>query len=231
MLRSPRSWLQSTLRRSVSRRRCLSSRRDLRDKLREQQRLDEERAAEARVSRLKAKFEENTAPAADKPAFTMVEMTRHPAFKFGLATWLVSCSVVLFLYWKRPQEDEVDILAKDFDRVYVMEMEIRKQNGGKPPEDPELLVWEAKYRDLYHREDFSMSPWLSKKIERLPGWTWELDDESGLEGTKEMLREKERQRDAKAREKMEQGDVVDRTALRAAETQETIINQIKKWFT
>eukprot|EP00968_Pinguiococcus_pyrenoidosus_P008957 scaffold676_cov273-Pinguiococcus_pyrenoidosus.AAC.8 len=41
MLRSPRSWLQSTLRRSVSRRRCLSSRRDLRDKLREQQRLDE----------------------------------------------------------------------------------------------------------------------------------------------------------------------------------------------
>eukprot|EP00968_Pinguiococcus_pyrenoidosus_P008956 scaffold676_cov273-Pinguiococcus_pyrenoidosus.AAC.7 len=177
----------------------------------------------------------------------MVEMTRHPAFKrrvvpvleaapgrrgghLGKGAWWTAAPKLRFgrhvhqrCFGMPP--------SQDFDRVYVMEMEIRKQNGGKPPEDPELLVWEAKYRDLYHREDFSMSPWLSKKIERLPGWTWELDDESGLEGTKEMLREKERQRDAKAREKMEQGDVVDRTALRAAETQETIINQIKKWFT
>ena len=113
--------------------------------------------------------------------------------KWAGASWLVSCSVVAFLMYNRPDEGELDILNRDF-RSVLKEVEAeRERSGGKEPEDPQLRRWENHYRRVHSEEKLVLPPWKVHRLEKMKGWTWEITDEprKGLESARNPVRKQD----------------------------------------
>ena len=97
-------------------------------------------------------------------------------------SWLVSCSVVAFLMYNRPDESELDVLSRDFRSVAKEVEEERERNGGQAPSDPQLRRWENHYRRIHNEDLFVLPPWKVMRLEGMRGWTWEPDADAEAVG-------------------------------------------------
>uniref|UniRef100_A0A7S1UFC0 Uncharacterized protein n=1 Tax=Phaeomonas parva TaxID=124430 RepID=A0A7S1UFC0_9STRA len=227
-----RARVRVRLRAAAPLRRLLSSKRGLRERLAAAQ-AAEQRAAEERVQNLMANASrpaaEVAAASSEPPGMTWQAMVGHPAFKWGAASWLLSAAVAAYLMNTKPADDELTVLHRNFEEVFARVKAEREASGGAPPADAELRLWEDRWRELYHREDFNLSPVRVSKLEGLAGWTWELSGEAAAADDESVVAGRQRLLDKDGRRRLEEGDALRRAVFGLVQMADDAVETVKQW--